>query len=90
MYSKIDRSRPLYRLTYRLRQGRTADVRSHEIASTVSGWLAELGVRSPLVNDFARAVDADNWPAAHAIGDFLSIDVAVAAGGDTRNLPVVG
>ena len=84
MYSKIDRSRPIYRLTYRLRQGRTADVRSHEIASTVSGWLAELGVRSPLVNDFARAVDADNWPAAHAI------DVAVAAGGDTRDLAVGG
>jgi hypothetical protein len=84
MYSKIARTRPIYRLTYRLRQGRTADVRAHEIATTVSGWLAEFGVRSPLVDDFARAVDADNWPAAHAIGEFLSVDVAVAAGGRLR------
>jgi hypothetical protein len=84
MYSKIEQTRPIYRLTYRLRQGRTADVRSHEIATTVSGWLAEVGVRSPLVDDFARAVDADNWPAAHAIGEFLSVDVAVAAGGRRR------
>ena len=84
MYSKLARTRPIYRLTYRLRQGLTADVRSHEIATTVSGWLAEFGVRSPLVEDFARAVDADNWPAAHAIGEFLSVDVAVAAGGRRR------
>ena len=84
MNSKMERSRPIYRLTYRLRRGRTADVRSHEIATTVSGWLAEFGVRSPLVDDFARAVDADNWPAAHAIGEFLSVDVAVAASGHRR------
>ena len=84
MDSKVARTRPIYLLTYRLRQGLTADVRSHEIATTVSGWLAEFGVRSPLVEDFARAVDADNWPAAHAIGEFLSIDVAVAAGGRCR------
>jgi hypothetical protein len=79
MYSKFDRPRPVYRLTHRLRQGRIADVRSHEIAPTVSGWLAEIGVRSPLVDDFARAVDADNWPAVHMLGEFLSVDVVVAA-----------
>jgi hypothetical protein len=84
MYPQIDRPRPIYRLTYRLRQGRTADVRCHEIATTVSDWLAEYGVRSPLVGDFARAVDADNWPAAHAIGEFLSVDVTVAASGHRR------
>jgi hypothetical protein len=60
------------------------DVRSNEIATTVSAWLAEFGVRSPLVEDLARAVRDDNWPAAHAIGEFLSVDVAVAAGGRRR------
>ena len=78
------RSRPIYRLTYRLRRGRTADVSLHEIATIVSGWLAELGVRSPLVEDLARAVNADDWPAAYAIGEFLSVDVTVAAGGRRR------
>lgn len=50
-----------------------------EIAPTVSAWLAELGVSSPLVADLARAVGDDDWPAAHAIGDFLSVDITVAA-----------
>ena len=55
-----------------------------EIPTTVSGWLAEFGVRSPARGGLARAVDADNWPAAHAIGEFLSVDVTVAAGGRRR------
>jgi hypothetical protein len=45
----------------------------------VSGWLEELGVKSPFVDEFARAVRAGDWPAAHAFGDVLSVDVAVAA-----------
>ncbi len=78
------RTDPIYRITHRLWRGRSADVKSHEIATTVSGWLAELGVRSPLVEDLARAVRTDNWRAANAIGAFLSVDVAVAAGGRSR------
>ena len=71
---------------HRLREGRTADVPSHEIPTIVSAWLAEFGVRSPLVDDLARAVDADDWPAAHAIGEFLSVDVTVAASGRRQKI----
>ena len=52
---------------------------AHEIATTVSAWLAELGVHSPLVDELARAVDAGDWAAALGIGDYLSVDVTVAA-----------
>jgi len=68
----------IYRVTDRL-QGRTVHVPCHEIVSTVSAWLAELGAHSPLVEDLARAVRARDWPAAYAIGDRLSVDVTVAA-----------
>ena len=69
----------VYQVTDRLHSGRTIRVFPDEIASAVSGWLAELGVKSPLVDDFARAVRAGDWPAAHAFADVLSVDVAVAA-----------
>ena len=81
MYRELARPRPIYRITHRLYEGRTADVPCHEIATTVSAWLAELGVHSPLVQDLARAVNTDNWPATYAIGKFLSVDVTVAASG---------
>jgi hypothetical protein len=84
MHRPLVRTDPIYRISHRLRRGRSVDVRSNEIATTVSAWLAEFGVRSPLVEDLARAVRDDNWPAAHAIGEFLSVDVAVAAGGRRR------
>jgi hypothetical protein len=69
----------MYRISDRLHEGRTVDVPAHEIATTVAAWLAELGARSPLVDDLARAVHAGDWPAALGIGDYLSVDVAVAA-----------
>jgi hypothetical protein len=50
-----------------------------EIAATVSGWLAEIGVESPLVDAFAHAVRVGDWATAHAFGDLLAVDVAVAA-----------
>ena len=68
----------IYRVSDRL-HGRTVHVPGHEIALTVSAWLAELGAHSPLVEDLARAVHAGDWPAAWAIGEYLSVDVAVAA-----------
>jgi hypothetical protein len=68
----------LYRLTDRLHE-RTTRVSPDEIAATVSGWLAEIGVESPLVDAFAEAVRVGDWAAAHAFGDLLSIDIAVAA-----------
>jgi hypothetical protein len=68
----------LYRLTDRLHQ-RSTRVAPDEIAATVSGWLAEVGVESPLVDAFAHAVCIGDWAAAHAFGDLLSVDVALAA-----------
>jgi hypothetical protein len=68
-----------YRVTDRLHEGRTVDVPCHQIVTTVSAWLADLGAYSPLVADLARAVDVGDWPAAYAIGEYLSVDVTVAA-----------
>jgi hypothetical protein len=74
------RARPVptattYRVTDRLHEGRTVYVSCHEIVTTVSTWLAELGTHSLLVEDLARAVDAGDWPVAYAICDRLSVDV---------------
>lgn len=79
MYRRASRTGPIYRVTHCLRDGRAVDVAGHEIATTVSAWLAELGAHSPLVEDLARAVHAGDWPVAHAIGEYLSVDVTVAA-----------
>ena len=66
-------------LTDRLHDGRTAYVFAEDIVSTFSAWLAELGARSPFVEDLARAVRSGDWVTAHSIADRLSVDVAVAA-----------
>jgi hypothetical protein len=68
----------IYQLTDRLRDGRTVHVSADEIVATTSAWLAELGAASPLVDDFAEAVRASDWPTAHALSDYLSVDVIVA------------
>jgi hypothetical protein len=68
-----------FQLTDRLHEGRTVQVSADGIACTVSAWLAELGAHSPYVEDFARTVRNGEWPAAYAIADHLSIDVALAA-----------
>jgi hypothetical protein len=72
-------STTIYRVTDCLHQGRTVQVPCDELATTVSAWLAELGADSPLVEDLARAVRAGDWPAVYALGESLSVDVAVAA-----------
>ncbi|OBH83542.1 hypothetical protein [Mycobacterium scrofulaceum] len=69
----------VYRVTDRLHGGRTVAVPGNGIAPIVAAWLAELGVRSPLADELARAACVGDWSAAHAIGDQLSIDVAIAA-----------
>ncbi|MFQ2875516.1 MULTISPECIES: hypothetical protein [unclassified Mycobacterium] len=69
----------LYHVTDRLHDGRTVDVPGHQIAPTVSGWLAELGVESPLVDDLARAAQAGDWAAVYAVGEHLSVEVTIAA-----------
>ncbi|BBY94339.1 hypothetical protein MGALJ_40080 [Mycobacterium gallinarum] len=68
----------LYRITQRLHGGLTVEVPADAIATTVSGWLAELGADSPLVGDLQRAVSAGDWPAARAIGEYLAVDVSVS------------
>ena len=68
----------IYQLTDRLHGGHVARVPAHQITATVSLWLAEFGAHSPLIDDLARAVRAGDWPAAYAIGECLSLDVAVA------------
>jgi hypothetical protein len=70
----------IYRVTDRLHEGRTADVPCHQIVTTVSAWLAELGAHSPLVEDLASSIDVGDWPTACAIGEYLSVDVTVAYG----------
>ena len=68
-----------YEVTDRLHRWRAVRVSSDDIATTVSGWLAELGADSPIVEDLALAVRSGNWPEAHALQDLLSVDVTVAA-----------
>ena len=69
----------IYQLTDRLHDGHTAQVPAHQITATVSAWLAELGVHSPLVDELACAVRYGDWPAAHALGECLAVEIAVAA-----------
>ncbi len=68
-----------YQLTDRLHEGQMARVPADQIRTTVSGWLAELGAHSPLVDELARAVRVGDWSAAHALGECLSVEVAVAS-----------
>ena len=69
----------IYQLTDRLHNRHIARVPAHQITATVSAWLAELGAHSPLVDDLARAVRVGDWPAAHALGECLSVEVAIAS-----------
>jgi len=67
----------VYHITDQLHDGRVADVPAHQIAPTVSAWLAELGAQSPLVEDLARAAQAGDWPAVYAVGEHLSVQVTL-------------
>jgi hypothetical protein len=69
----------IYQLTDRLHDGHMARVPAHEITTTVSAWLADVGAHSPLVDDLACAVRVGDWPAAYALGEYLSVDVAIAS-----------
>ena len=79
MYRRAPRTGTIYRVSDRLHAERAVHVPGEEIAPTVSAWLAELGARSALSEDLARAVAAGDWPAARAIGEYLAVDVTVAA-----------
>ena len=68
----------MYQIADRLHEQRTVRVAVDAIAPTVSAWLAELGVQTPMVEDLARAVRSGDWPAIYTIGERLSVDVTVA------------
>jgi hypothetical protein len=78
-HTDTERRATVYQMTDRLRDRRTVFVSADEIVTTVSAWLDELGAASPLVEDLAHALRAGDWPKAHALGDYLSVEVAVAA-----------
>jgi hypothetical protein len=76
---RTDLAANTYQLTDLLHNGRTMRVSAEGIVDTISDWLAELGVASPLVDELARTVRDDDWPAAHDIARRLSVDVSIAA-----------
>jgi hypothetical protein len=76
--SRMKRTAAIYQLSDRLHEGRTVHVPADEIATTVSGWLADLGAASPLVEDLAYAVRSGDWRTAHSLGDYLSVEVTGA------------
>jgi hypothetical protein len=78
MNRRAARTRTTYLVSDCLHAGRAVHVQIHEIAAIVSAWLAELGARSPLVEDLVRAVRAGDWAAAHGISEYLSVDVSIA------------
>jgi hypothetical protein len=69
----------IYQVTDLLHREHTVRVPGDAIAATVSTWLTELGAHSPLATDLGQAVRAGDWPTVYAIGERLSVDVAVAA-----------
>jgi hypothetical protein len=73
------RTTATYDIVDRLHARRAARVPGQRIAATVSEWLAELGVQSPMTEELARATSAGDWPKVHAISDWLSVDITVAA-----------
>ena len=53
-------------------------IQADHITATVASWLTELDAWTPLVELLGRAVHDDDWPAIHAIADYLSVEVQVA------------
>lgn len=69
----------IYQLTDRLHTEHTVLIPGNAIAATVSSWLAQLDAESPLVDDLAHAVQIGDWPTTYALGEKLSVEVAVVA-----------
>jgi hypothetical protein len=78
MNRRSARTRTTYLVRDRLHAERGVRVPAHEIATTVSRWLAELGARSPLVEDLERAVRTGDWLTACGISEYLSVEVSIA------------
>ncbi len=69
---------PTFVVIDRLHGRRAVGVPAERIGETVSSWLAELGVDSPLIDALALAARRGDWPTVYALGERLSIDVMVA------------
>lgn len=69
----------IYQLTDRLHAEHTVLIPGDAIAAAVSNWLAQLDAESPLVDDLAHAVQTGDWPTTYALGEKLSVEVAVVA-----------
>ena len=68
----------IYAVRHCVHGSRTIYIPASELAATVTEWLAEVGACSPLIEDLAQEVEANNWPAAHSISECLGIEVTVA------------
>src|SRR5262249_54944914 len=62
------RKATIFQVSDRPHDGRTVRLTVEEILPTVSAWLAELGVSSPLAEDLAQAVRVGDWRKAHLLG----------------------
>ncbi|MEZ0052249.1 hypothetical protein ABIA30_003261 [Mycobacterium sp. MAA66] len=69
---------PTFVVVDRLHGRRAVAVPGEQVAATVSAWLAELDVDSPLIDELALAVQRQDWPAVYALGERLSVEVMVA------------
>jgi len=69
---------PTFVVVDRLHGHRAVAVPGERIAATVSSWLAELGVESPLIDALESAAQSQDWPTVYALGERLSVDVMVA------------
>lgn len=72
------RAVPTFVVVDRLHGRRADEVPGEQIAATVSSWLAELDVDTPLIDALESAAQSQDWPTVYALGERLSIDVMVA------------
>lgn len=68
-----------YVLTDRLQQHHAVCGTAEQITATLLTWLAQLDAHSALVEEFGRSIRHNDWAAAYAIADVLSVDVNESA-----------
>jgi hypothetical protein len=68
-----------YEIVDQIHDRHAVGITADRVAETVTGWLAELDVQSPLAEELARATQRGDWPTTHTICDQLSIDLMIAA-----------
>ena len=76
--STRSRGNQTFEIVDRLHAGHVTRVSGERIAATVSNWLAELGIDTPMAQELGLAAMAGQWQRVHALEDVLSIDVVAA------------